>query len=110
VMDIAEGSLLAVPVTSLYDRGNTVLPSRMLLKGRIPEPHVMLNPADAERLGFSGDTSVGLSVDGTQFQTRVRINEDVPQGVVLVPRSLGIPVVAPVAVELTAVGAVEVSD
>jgi len=47
--------LLAIPITRLYDRGTTVLPSK-LLHQRIPQPYIVVNPADAARLKLSGDT------------------------------------------------------
>ena len=47
-LEQAAGSLLAVPVTRLYDRGSTVLPSAMLGL-RIGEPTIALHPVDCDR-------------------------------------------------------------
>ena len=42
----AVNGLLAVPVTRLLDRGQTVAPSQVLSE-RIPQPYVVLHPVDA---------------------------------------------------------------
>jgi NADH-quinone oxidoreductase subunit G len=54
--------LLVVPITRLYDRGRTVLPSE-LLASRIPQPHILLNPSDLARLPFSPGERVELLID-----------------------------------------------
>jgi NADH-quinone oxidoreductase subunit G len=54
---------LAVPITCLYDHGQTLWPSE-LLRGRggnrIGQPWVALNPADAARLGIQQGQSIEL--------------------------------------------------
>lgn len=98
----AAHALLAVPINLLYDRGQTILPSK-LLDQRIPPASIRLNPADAQRLDLNEGIKVRLSLDGNQLEAELRINEEVPLGIALVPRSLGIPIQAPAAIELQVV-------
>jgi anaerobic selenocysteine-containing dehydrogenase len=76
----------------------------MLLKGRIPEPKVWVNPESAARFNLSAGSRVTFALDGSPVEATLAIKDDVPQGVVLVPRSVGLPIEAPVVVELKAVG------
>ena len=94
------GSLVAVPVTILYDRGQTVLPSR-LLSQRIPKPYLVLHPQDALKLELKEGVRARIILDGAEFFADVRQDETLPQGFVLVPRSLGIPVTRPVPIEIS---------
>ncbi len=94
-----EGSLLAVPVTRLYDRGRTVLPSE-LLHPRLAQPQVILHPDDAAGLGVAANAEVHISLNGTQTSATAHLDEGVPEGAALVPRSLGIPIHEPLAVRI----------
>ena len=90
-----ENQWLAVPITRLYDRGITVLTSE-LLSQRIGELSVFLNPEAAKSLDVkTGDL---LQVNGAP--AKVILDESVPASVVLVPRSMGLPVGMPVVAEL----------
>jgi NADH-quinone oxidoreductase subunit G len=91
--------LWAVPVTRLYDRGQTVTPSK-LLSERIPQPYVVLHPVDARPLNLRPGNTVQVSLNGTVTLVALQIDRDVPEGFVLVPRSLGMPIFAPTAVEI----------
>jgi NADH-quinone oxidoreductase subunit G len=94
--------LVAVPVTRLYDRGQLVLPSEMLAS-RIPQPHVLLNPADASQANVSDGKVVQLllgAAGAASTPVIARLDEQVPAGVVLVPRSMGLPVWSPIPVRL----------
>ncbi len=102
VIEVPEGKLLAVPVTRLYDRGTMVMPST-LLHGRIPQPYIALNPQDAGRLGAGEGATVEIIQPESSALSSVRLDETVPLGVLLVPRSLGVPIDGPVAVELRVV-------
>ena len=90
-----EDQWLAVPVTRLYDRGVTVVTSE-LLQQHIGEASVILNPEAAKSLGVQpGDL---LQVNGVQAQ--VVLDETVPASVLLVPRSMGLPIGTPVVAKL----------
>ena len=101
-----EGGLLAVPVTRLYDLGSILTPTE-LLKGRIPAPYVALHPTEADRLGLAEGTQVQIHAGELAFTAVLRLDADLPAGIALVPRSMGLPVHEPVCIELTAVTALE---
>jgi NADH-quinone oxidoreductase subunit G len=104
--DVPIVNLVAVPITILYDRGQTVLPST-LLSQRIPKPYVVVNPQDAEKLELTGSSRA--KIVRRDFEQRrsasqvveVRQDESLPQGFVLIPRSLGIPITRPQIVEIS---------
>jgi len=98
-VSVPEGSLLAVPVTRLYDRGQTVVPSK-LLHQRIPQPYVALNPMDASRLSIEAGATVEISLGNSISLVSARLDDGVPPGIVLVPRSLGTPIDGPVPAEI----------
>jgi NADH-quinone oxidoreductase subunit G len=91
--------LLAVPVTRLYDRGQTLTAST-ILEARLAKRALWINPGDAARLGLSQSVKVQLIVDGMSFDTDLILDETVPDGVALAPRSVGLPVNKPVEIEL----------
>ena len=97
--EAGEGMLLAVPVTRLYDRGQTLMPSEVL-KSRIPEVNITLHPSDAGSLKITNGDPVVLLLNGVEYRTAARLDETVPTGVVLVPRSMGVPVDDPAPVEI----------
>jgi NADH-quinone oxidoreductase subunit G len=90
-----EDQWLAVPVTVLYDRGITVSTSELLLS-HIGTAVALLHPATANKLGVEAGGQV--KVNG--FRAEVRLDATVPASVVLLPRSMGFPIHAPVVVEL----------
>jgi NADH-quinone oxidoreductase subunit G len=100
--EVAPGALLAVPVTRLYDRGQTVWPSQ-LLRERIPQPYVALHPDDAARLKLADGDTVQVSLNNTSSLALLRLDESLPTGVLLVPRSLGLPLREPAPAEVRAV-------
>ena len=82
-------------MTRLYDRGITVVTSA-LLQPHIGEASFILNPQAAKSLGIqSGDL---LKVNGLEAQAV--LDETVPASVVLVPRSMGIPIAGPVVAKI----------
>ncbi len=96
---LPEDGLLAVPITRLYDRGQTVLPSK-LLHQRIPQPYVAMHPDDAGRLDILDGATIELSWGGTTSFVTIRLDETVPASILLVPRSMGVPLYQPQAVEV----------
>jgi NADH-quinone oxidoreductase subunit G len=93
--------LMAFPVTRLYDRGSTVMPSD-LLHERIGEPYVVMNVHDAGRLNVEpGDmVRVNFSESGWTTAVAARLDGELPERVLLVPRSFGIPISGPTSVEV----------
>jgi NADH-quinone oxidoreductase subunit G len=82
---------LAVPFTRLYDRGLTVITSE-LLSAHIGAPVVLVHPETAKKLG----AAAGDQVDLNGFRAEVQLDATVPASVALLPRSMGIPINAPV--------------
>jgi len=101
-LNLPEGAILAVPITILYDHGQTIYHSQ-LLHQRIPPAHIALHPDDAQRLNIPDGTLVHFVLDGAPVEARFQINEKVPAGVALVPRSLGMPISAPVPIDIQVV-------
>jgi NADH-quinone oxidoreductase subunit G len=97
-----EEGILLVPVTRLYDRGTTVLPSRVL-HPRLSALHIELNPKDANRLGISDGAHVEFRLDGKSVRLPAHLAETVPEGVALLPRSLGVSVINPIPIQITPV-------
>lgn len=93
------GTLLAVPITLLYDRGETLIQSELLHR-RIPMAYVAINPENAHFLNITDGVMVQFSVDGNLVEAILQVNDRVPFGVILVPRSLGVPLKTPTPVEL----------
>jgi NADH-quinone oxidoreductase subunit G len=101
-LNLPESAILAVPITILYDHGQTIYHSQ-LLHQRIPPAHIALHPDDAQRLNIPDGTLVHFALDGVPVEARFQINEKVPPGVALVPRSLGMPISAPVPIDIQVV-------
>jgi NADH-quinone oxidoreductase subunit G len=93
-----EGVILGVPVTILFDQGQTIYRTK-LLHPRTPEAHLVMNPADVQRLNFTEGTTVRFNLDGRQYGAELRTSTNVPAGIALIPRSLGLPIQAPVGLE-----------
>jgi NADH-quinone oxidoreductase subunit G len=93
------GEVWVAPVTRLYDRGTTVVPSASLA-ARMARPEVWLNAATALRLKVAHNDQVSLALEGGLALAQVKVDETLPDGVALVPRSVGIPVGYPQAVKV----------
>ncbi len=94
-----EKELLAVPVTKLYDRGTTVLPSE-LLHQRIGEARVVLHPETAKSLGVEEGWKVSVSFNGVSGEAVVKLTDTISVGVALIPRSMGLAIREPAAVKV----------
>jgi NADH-quinone oxidoreductase subunit G len=94
----AVNGLLVVPVTRLYDQGQMVQASTLLDK-RKARPQLSLNPAAAARLGLHESEMVEVRLKGQPARLEVHLDEGVPADAALLPRSVGLPLTAPVSVE-----------
>jgi len=90
---------LAVPITRLYDRGVMIRTSEVL-EPRLVSFQLMIHPAQAEKLGLADGVQAEIALGDVVYQGRIQTDEGVPEGVVLVPRSLGIPLTGPVNAEV----------
>jgi NADH-quinone oxidoreductase subunit G len=97
----ADGVLTAVPITRLYDRGNLIMKST-LLQTRLEKPQVVLNPEDADKLGLEMGAATKITLNGAQATVTAQIDNSVPRGTVLIPRSLGLPISGPVTLKVGA--------
>ena len=93
-------SLLAVPVTRLYDRGQTLLPTTLLHRRLAKVGMVFMNPSSAADLNLADGKAAIMTIVGATCTVQIALDPTVPQGVVLAPRSVGLPVTAPVKVRL----------
>ncbi len=84
-------ALLAAPYTRLLDRGQTLMPAGLLEK-RLAQPLVFVHPETAGAKGWEDGAKVSLTLKGTAFEALVRLDADLPEGVVFIPRSVGLPV------------------
>ncbi|MFO7584018.1 MAG: molybdopterin-dependent oxidoreductase, partial [Anaerolineales bacterium] len=98
-----EDELFAVPITKLYDNGTTVAPAKLLSAHIDRFNGIVLNPATALKLGLENGSQAQVSLNGVSYPTKVLLDESISTGVILIPRSFGIPIKEPVAVTLTAV-------
>jgi len=96
------GGLLAVPVNILYDRGQTIYRS-MLLHQRIPPANIALHPDDAQKLNLAEGVQVKFNLGGNPVEAQLHLSEEIPLGVALIPRSLGVPISTPTVIELQTV-------
>jgi NADH-quinone oxidoreductase subunit G len=87
-----DGQLLAAPTTRLYDRGLTVRLTT-LLRPLIPDSFAALHPTTAAALGFETDALVRLNLSGgASAEVQIKLDESLPEKVLLVPRSMGLPI------------------
>ncbi|MBN1668707.1 MAG: molybdopterin-dependent oxidoreductase, partial [Anaerolineales bacterium] len=93
------GALVAVPITRLYDHGSMVLPSKVL-HPRLVEPYIAINPRDAEVQKAADGMLVSVNLAGVEATVTVRVDEHVPAGIALIPRSVGVPIEAPIAIAI----------
>ena len=98
-VEVGDGEILLVPVTRLYDRGSTVMPST-LLHQRLATKAIRLHPQTAAGFDLSAGQSVRISRDGWSVEAQVELDEQLPLGVGLAVRSTGIPLTSTAAVRL----------
>ncbi len=82
------------PVTRLYDRGITVTTSP-LLAPRLASADLRIHPATAKKMMLADEMQVMLPVGGAAYPVRILLDNNVPEGCGLIPRSAGIPIHEP---------------
>jgi NADH-quinone oxidoreductase subunit G len=95
---VADGGLLVVPVSHLYDRGATLAPSTVL-QMRMISGVGWLNPVTAGRLGLAQGAQVSAILNGAEASFTLHLDATVPADTLMVPRlwpvamvgTLGIP-------------------
>jgi len=76
-----------------------VTPSEVL-HPRLVQPFIVLNPADADTQKATDGMTVNVGVNGTAGTAVVVVDENIPAGFALVPRSCGIPVTEPTEIRI----------
>jgi NADH-quinone oxidoreductase subunit G len=98
----AATGLTAVPITRLYDHG-TLIAKSGTLAARLDQVHAVLHPEDAARLDLQDGARAAIILNGSPgTEVRLVIDASIPQGFVLVPRSMGIPLHRPAPVKVSA--------
>lgn len=100
--EMPEGDLIAVPVTTLYDYGTSLVASEVLAP-RTPAPYLVLSPVDAAKQKATDGMTVSLQVNDKSATVVVKVDQNIPEGFALVPRSMGIPITGPAALEIRVV-------
>ena len=98
-INLPDYALLGVPITVLYDHGQLIDHSQALHR-RLPPAYVTVHPDVAQRLEILDGASIRFEVNETLVKAILHIDDRVPSGVALVPRSLGIPVNSPVLLDI----------
>ena len=93
--------LMAFPIARLYDRGATILSAKLLQK-RTDEPYLVLNLPDASRLKVTDGSMVRVTFSESNQSAVIRawLDDQLPERVVLMPRSFGLPICGPTVVEI----------
>lgn len=99
--------LLAVPVNKLYDRGTTVMQSADLLRDWIGSPTITMHPTAARNLGVEAGDLVHVSFDGVSGEARVKFDDTIGAGIVLVPREMGFAIREPIPAQIRVPAKVE---
>ncbi len=94
IRDVPKNALRLVPHTRLYDAGSTFAPSR-LLDQRRARRQLRIHPRSAEPLGLQQGSQALIELEGAPFTAEIVLDETIPGGTALYPRSLGVPMNAP---------------
>jgi NADH-quinone oxidoreductase subunit G len=93
-LKVPEGGLLVVPVTKLYDRGRTIVPSS-LLHDRMVKPELRIHPDLAQKYGLLAGQDFQFFLNGAPALVKVVYDENTPDNAALLPRSTGLPANGP---------------
>ena len=100
------GEVLLTPITRLYDRGTTVLPT-LLLHARMARPELWMHPTTASEFSLAHNDHATFDLGTGPVEVEIKLDEMLPKGIALVPRSVGIPVSAPRSVKLQRLAATQ---
>jgi NADH-quinone oxidoreductase subunit G len=101
-VDFPEADWVLVPVAELYDHGRTVTESRVL-QPRLAPRRLRVSQGSIEKIGVEPGQEVEVHLNGDVHVLPVEVESSLQDGVVLIGHSQGIPVAAPMAVEIKAV-------
>jgi NADH-quinone oxidoreductase subunit G len=98
---IPAGSILAYPTSLLYDHG-AMLKENPVLQKQIALPVVLMNRKMAAQINLSDQQEVLLTVLDKTVKMTMRLNPEIPDDCVVIPRSMGVPIFGPLAVKIQA--------
>lgn len=84
------GTVLGVPITRLYDRGKMIV-SADVLSRRLASPCILIHPETAAGWGVTAGQLLSVSIQNTTVKVEVILDDSIPAGIALLPRSTGIP-------------------
>ena len=95
------GEIRVLPITRLYDRGAAVMHST-LLHARLAKAELAMNASTANVLEVADNAAAVLSMRGAErtYPVVVRVDDSLPDGAILLPRSVGVPLAGPQAAKL----------
>lgn len=93
------GEVMAFPINVLYDRGQT-MQFAPLLESHIGEPYFLVHPNTAKEVGIQDKGLAKLSTSELSYQLPAHLTNDIPERVVLIPRSMGVSLQSPAIVKL----------
>jgi NADH-quinone oxidoreductase subunit G len=96
-----DSSLAIYPIYKLYDRGITVTTSP-LLTPRLAQAALRIHPLTAKSMMLTEGMQLLLPIKGNAYPVEVVLDDAVPEGAGLIPRSVGVPVYQPVVIEIAA--------
>jgi len=85
---LKSGEIKVIPINELYNRKPAFDASTELMNGHIPAPYVILNEADAQKLGIADGDEVRVSFAGQELPAAARVQAGAPTGAALVARHL----------------------
>ena len=96
---LKNGDRLAVSVNKLYDHGQLMTLTPLLMK-RVSEEILFIHPKDAEKLALTDRSIVTLKLADREYSAVIKISSDQPENVILVTRSSGIPLSTPAGAQI----------
>lgn len=101
-LEVVENNELALyPIFKMYDRGITVTTSP-LLASRLEDPILQINPQTAKKMMLAEKMQIMVLVNGEAYPVQISLDDAVPVGAGIIPRSVGVPVIEPVLFKVTA--------
>lgn len=88
-MTVSEGHFLLASMPRLFDYG-TLISKANILAQRLSGPFVVVNPADAAKLGLAGGERAMVATRLGSAEFDVRVSEATPPGVLLAPENMGV--------------------
>ena len=90
---------LAVPITRLYDQGMMIRTTEVL-GPRLEKYSLIIHPKDSEKLSLTEGSQAEIKIKNESYTGLIQLNDKVPEGVILVPKSMGIQLAAPANAEI----------